>query len=209
MTKSNKRNIPALFYGLVLSPVETIKLLIKEKENHYIGTALFTLFIAGVFKILANSIVLRNKSVINFLFGMGAIPYFGNFIGNIFLLIALWFFFIFFILYKSQVKNLKQKNYPLLLFKLMAFSYYPLFFLPAFSLLSLIINFHTPDTLYMIFSFFIKIWIAVLQIIIIKTLFNLKTFGAFILYLIPIIIYYAFIFFKLINLIINFAIKFI
>ncbi len=201
-------SIPEFFYGLIFYPKFIIKALLKEKENFYLGISILVLFISIIFSIIGKAVILKNKNIIDIFFGVGAIPYIGNWLGNIFFLISLWYFFIFFVSYKKEIRKIKQKNYPLLFFKLISLSYFPYVFLPAISILSLILSYNSL-TVYIIFFLIIKFWIIYLQILIIKELFNLTYFTSILLYLIPIVIYYAFILFKLMNIFLNFFVKFL
>ena len=202
-------SLPSFFYGFLFYPRNTIIKLLRKKDDFFMGVSLLTLFLAIVFDIISHAVILRSKTVFDFLFGIGAIPYLGAYAGNIFFLIAFWFFFIFFILYKTVAKKMEQRNYALLFVKLIFFSYIPLFFMPAVAVLSLALTSYSNSTLYVILSFIVKVWIAVLQVITIKELFKLKTFTSVILFIIPVIIYYAFLFFRLVSFIMKVGLTFI
>ncbi|MBN1898685.1 MAG: hypothetical protein JW827_07905 [Spirochaetes bacterium] len=186
---------PAFFYYLIFKPRMVFDYLYRSREEDHVGIALGTASLAFVFGLIGKAVALKKQLLITFFIEINIIPYIVGFFGNIFLLSAIWFFVKSFIGQSKQKKDL-QKNRSLILFKSICFSYFPLVFSPVFAILALAINTVNPSGFYFLFRMILTGWVIYLQVIILKTVFAIKTLQAFLMYILPLVALIAYFFIK-------------
>lgn len=194
---------PLFLYYLLFKPKESIEHLVKSKEDEHIGIALSTAALAFVFELIGKAIAVNSPSMLTFFIEINIIPYIIGFFGNILLFVAIWYFTKILTLGNSKTKSVKTKNDAYILFKIVCFTYFPLIFAPAIGVISLFLSnrvtgsIYTTNSIYFLFKIFLIGWIAYLQIIALKILFELKTITAFLLYILPVLAFFALIILKI------------
>lgn len=198
----NLKNDKIFIYNLIFSPQNAIAYSIKSKEDEHIGIAILVLITSIVFNLLSRVIISMKISLINTYIGIGGFITVLNFTGNLMIFTAVIYFIKSFSLSSksSQKKQMPgNKNYALLLFKLLCFSFIPFIFTPVISLMGLFLSLHNCLAMYYIIKVGIYFWIVVLQILIIKQLFDLKLLTSIALYVLPLVGLNVFIFIKIFN----------
>ncbi len=201
----NLKNDKIFIYNLIFSPQNAIAYSIKSKEDEHIGIAILVLITSIVFNLLSRVIISMKISLINTFIGIGGFITILNFTGNLMIFTAVIYFIKSFSL-SSKSSNFSKKNqmpgnknYALLLFKLLCFSFIPFIFTPVVSLMGLFLSLHNCLAMYYIIKVGIYFWIVFLQILIIKKLFDLKLLTSIALYVLPLVGLNVFIFIKIFN----------
>ncbi len=192
-------NGKVFIYHFIFYPEKAIEYLIQRKEDEHMGIALLVLVIGAIFNLFSRIIISLNKNSIDIYLGFCGFIFILNFLGNLIIFTAIIFFIKNFSLHKEEKALYKNVNYAAIFFKLVCFSYIPLFFAPVISLFGLFLNFYDAGTYYYFLKIAIYFWIAFLQILILKKIFNLKILTSIALYILPLIGLFVFIFIKILN----------
>ena len=163
------------------------------------GIALLVVVAGVIFNLFSKIIVSLNRDLLDMYLGFGGFIFILNFVGNLILFTGIIFFIKNFALSKKEKILYKNINYACTFFKLICFSFIPFLFTPVISLFVLFFHINNAMTFYYILKIGIYFWIVFLQILIIKTLFNLKILSSIALYILPLIGIFVFIFIKILN----------
>lgn len=186
-------------YSLLVAPEKAVGYLIEAKEDEHIGIALVTLFLSILFNIFSGAIISLKKSVIDVYMSVGYFTSFFDFLGNLLVFLSIIFFVRSFSLSREQRVEFEKKNLAYIMFKLFCFSYIPYFFAPVLSVISLFLSEKAGSSYNGLFRLLLWFWTVLLQILVLKKVFNLKLISSFILYVLPAAAIMAFLFIKFLN----------